>query len=139
MVSQFKCFVSHTVLVDIFHSFVPSFWRGIGRMSIGHCGDGVLDLRIQSFPELYYCGFGIGVSHFHYQLHKFVQVIIDRSGLLVVTSRLQFINSHNVRVSLSGDTLQTLFPSQSPTIPLRLPFRLLTSLHTDEFILKISL
>ena len=61
-VSQFKCFISHMVLVDIFHGFIPSFQRGIGRTPIGHCGDGVLDLRIQSSLELYYSGFGIGVS-----------------------------------------------------------------------------
>ena len=60
-VSQFKCFISCTVLVNIFHGFVPSFQRGIRRTPIGHCDDGVLDLQIQSFPELYYGGFGIGV------------------------------------------------------------------------------
>ena len=66
LVSQFKCFISCTVLVNIFHSFIPSFRRGIRRMSIGHCSNGVLDLQIQSFPELYYGGFGIGVSRFCY-------------------------------------------------------------------------
>ena len=46
----------------------------------------------------------------------------------------------HLTMTLSGDTLQILFASWSPTIasplPLQPPFRLLTSLHTDKFILK---
>ena len=61
-----RCFVGSTILVDIFCHFVPIFQRGVGGVSIGHHSDGVLDSRVQSFPEFYYGGLGIRISCFHY-------------------------------------------------------------------------
>ena len=63
-VGQFKHFISSAILVDIFCRFIPIFWRGIRRMSVGHCSDGVLDLQVQSFLEFYYSGFGVCIPHF---------------------------------------------------------------------------
>ena len=98
-VGQLECFVGSAILVDILHCFIPIFWRGIGGASIGHHSDSILDFQVQSFLELYYSGFGICVSCFRYQLQKFIKVVIDRLGLLIVTGRLQFVDGCNVGVS----------------------------------------
>ena len=112
-VGQFERFVGSVILVNIFCHFIPIFWRGIRRTSIGHCSDGVLDLWVQSFLEFYYSGFGVCIPRFHYQLYEFIQVVINRLGLLLITGRLQFIDGYDIRVS-QAEVLSEFFTEFFP-------------------------
>ena len=98
-VGQFERLIGSAILVNIFCCFIPIFQRGIGRMSIGHRSDGVLDLWVQTFSEFHHSGFGVCIPHFCYQIYKLVQVVVNRPGLLVITGRLQFIDGCDIRVS----------------------------------------
>ena len=82
-------------------------------MSVGHCSDGVLYLQVQSFSEFYYSGFGVCIPRFRYQLYKFVQVVVNRLGLLVITGRLQFIDGRDIGVSWA-EVLLELFTEFFP-------------------------
>ena len=50
------------------------FWRGIRRPSISHYCNGVLDLRIQSFPEFDHNCPQVHASCFHYKVNELIQV-----------------------------------------------------------------
>ena len=97
-VGQLKGFVGGLVLVYIFGSFVPVLRTCVRESPIGHCHNGVLDVGFQPFSEFDHHGLWICISGFCYQFHKFVQIIVDGSGLLVVIGRFQFVDCCDIRV-----------------------------------------
>ena len=64
LVGCLKSFVGHAVLVYVFGCLIPILQRSVGWASISHRGHGVLDLRIQSFSELYHNDFQVCVPCF---------------------------------------------------------------------------
>ena len=108
LVGQLKGFIGSTALVYISCCFIPIFGGGIQGASKGHRGDGVLDLWVKSLSELDYGSIGICIPCFCYQLYKFIQVVIYRPGLLLVTGRLQFVNCHNIKVGQAEIFLEFL-------------------------------
>ena len=120
-VGRFEHFISSTILVNIFCCFIPIFRRGIGRTSVGHCSNGVLDLRVQTFLEFYHHGFGVCIPRFRYQIYELVQVVVNRLGLLVVTGRLQFFDSRDISMSQT-EILLEFFSKFFPIKELGIPF-----------------